>query len=108
MSGTLVLDDASHFTGTVTGFAAGDMINLVGIAPANVHVTNSGHFCQVLRRSPLGLFGCRGQSPVAGAELAVRSARLRCWDAGPGRDDPSWVPLATGWNNSLRRDTQAA
>jgi len=39
---TLVLDDASHFTGTVTGFGFGDTIDLVGIAPANVSVTNSG------------------------------------------------------------------
>jgi len=41
VSGTLVLDDASHFTGTVTGFGFGDTIDLVGIAPANVSVTNS-------------------------------------------------------------------
>ena len=42
-SGTLVLDDVSHFTGTVTGFSFGDTIDLKGIAPANVSVTNSGH-----------------------------------------------------------------
>jgi len=42
-SGTLVLDDALHFTGTVTGFSFGDTIDLAGIAPANVSVTNSGH-----------------------------------------------------------------
>ncbi len=42
-SGTLVLDDPSHFTGTVTGFASGDTIDLVGIAPANVSVSNSLH-----------------------------------------------------------------
>jgi len=42
VSGTLVLDDASHFTGTVTGFGFGDTIHLSGIAPANVSVTNSG------------------------------------------------------------------
>ncbi|MGH6708545.1 MAG: hypothetical protein ACREEK_06195 [Bradyrhizobium sp.] len=41
--GTLKLDDALHFTGTVTGFSFGDTIDLVGIAPANVGVTNSGH-----------------------------------------------------------------
>ncbi|QDW47974.1 hypothetical protein FFI89_032165 [Bradyrhizobium sp. KBS0727] len=42
-TGTLKLDDASHFTGTVTGFAFGDTIDLAGIAPANVSVINSGH-----------------------------------------------------------------
>jgi hypothetical protein len=42
-SGTLVLDDPSHFTGTVTGFTSGDTIDLVGIAPANVSVSNSLH-----------------------------------------------------------------
>jgi hypothetical protein len=41
-SGTLVLDDVSHFTGSVTGFAYGDAIDLAGIAPANVSVSNSG------------------------------------------------------------------
>ena len=41
-SGTLVLDDVSHFTGTVTGFSAGDTIDLAGIDPANVSVGNSG------------------------------------------------------------------
>ena len=40
-SGTLVLDDAAHFTGTVTGFAPGDTIDLVGIS-SGVTVTNSG------------------------------------------------------------------
>ncbi|MBR0712180.1 Ig-like domain-containing protein [Bradyrhizobium liaoningense] len=40
--GTLVLADAAHFTGTVTGFALGDTIDLVGIAPANVSVSSSG------------------------------------------------------------------
>ena len=39
--GKLVLDDAAHFTGTVTGFGAGDTIDLVGITPASVSV--SGH-----------------------------------------------------------------
>ena len=41
-SDTLVLDDASHFTGTVTGFSYGDTIDLAGIDPANVSVSNSG------------------------------------------------------------------
>jgi len=40
--GTLVLADAADFTGTVTGFAFGDTIDLVGIAPANVSVSSSG------------------------------------------------------------------
>ncbi|MGY8630971.1 Ig-like domain-containing protein [Bradyrhizobium sp. 14AA] len=40
--GKLVLSDAAHFTGSVTGFTYGDTIDLVGIAPANVSVTNSG------------------------------------------------------------------
>jgi Ca2+-binding RTX toxin-like protein len=41
-SGTLVLDDVSHFTGTVTGFSYGDTIDLAGIDPASVSVGNSG------------------------------------------------------------------
>ncbi len=41
-SGTLLLDDVSHFTGTVTGFSYGDTIDLAGIDPANVSVGNSG------------------------------------------------------------------
>jgi hypothetical protein len=40
--GTLVLDDVSHFTGTVTGFSYGDTLDLAGINPANVGVSNSG------------------------------------------------------------------
>jgi hypothetical protein len=40
--GTLLLDDVAHFTGSVTGFTFGDEIHLVGIAPANVSVSNSG------------------------------------------------------------------
>lgn len=40
--GTLVLNDASHFTGTVTGLAYGDTIDLVGISPASVSVSSSG------------------------------------------------------------------
>ena len=39
---TLKLDDVAHFAGSVTGFALGDTIDLVGIAPGNVSVTNSG------------------------------------------------------------------
>jgi Ca2+-binding RTX toxin-like protein len=42
VAGTLVLDDVSHFTGTVTGFANGDTIDLAGINPANVGISNSG------------------------------------------------------------------
>ncbi len=42
IGGTLVLDDVSHFTGSVTGFAYGDTIDLAGIDPANVSVGNSG------------------------------------------------------------------
>jgi large repetitive protein len=41
-SGTLVLDDVSHFAGSVTGFAYGDTIDLSGIDPASVSVGNSG------------------------------------------------------------------
>jgi hypothetical protein len=33
-SGTLLLDDVSHFTGSVTGFSYGDTIDLAGIDPA--------------------------------------------------------------------------
>jgi hypothetical protein len=39
-SGTLVLDDATHFTGTVTGFTNGDSIDLVGISLADVSFIN--------------------------------------------------------------------
>jgi large repetitive protein len=39
---TLKLDDVAHFTGSVTGFAFGDTIDLVGITPASVGVSNSG------------------------------------------------------------------
>jgi Ca2+-binding RTX toxin-like protein len=42
VTGTLVLDDVAHFTGTVTGFTSGDTIDLVGIAPSTVSVSNSG------------------------------------------------------------------
>ena len=41
-SDTLLLDDVSHFTGTVTGFSYGDTIDLAGIDPANVSIGNSG------------------------------------------------------------------
>src|SRR5581483_2714012 len=41
-AGTLKLDDVAHFTGTVTGFGGGDTIDLVGIDPATVSVSNSG------------------------------------------------------------------
>jgi hypothetical protein len=40
-SGTLQLDDVTHFTGTVGGFAPGDTIDLVGIS-SGVGVSNSG------------------------------------------------------------------
>jgi hypothetical protein len=40
-SGKLLLDDVAHFTGTVTGFAPGDTIDLVGIS-SGVSVSNSG------------------------------------------------------------------
>jgi large repetitive protein len=39
---TLKLDDVAHFTGSVTGFALGDTIDLVGIGSANISVTNPG------------------------------------------------------------------
>jgi hypothetical protein len=42
ISGTLTLDDVVHFTGSVTGFSMGDTIDLVGINPASVSVSNSG------------------------------------------------------------------
>jgi hypothetical protein len=41
-AGTLKLDDVAHFTGSVTGFTFGDTIDLVGINPASVTVSNSG------------------------------------------------------------------
>jgi RTX calcium-binding nonapeptide repeat (4 copies) len=41
-SAKLLLDDVAHFTGTVTGFAPGDTIDLVGISPSSVSVSNSG------------------------------------------------------------------
>ncbi|HKU09160.1 MAG TPA: Ig-like domain-containing protein [Bradyrhizobium sp.] len=45
--GMLVLQDPVHFTGTVTGFTFGDTIDLTGIAPASVSVTNNSGFLQV-------------------------------------------------------------
>ena len=41
-AGTLYLHDVAHFTGSVTGFSFGDTVNLAGVDPANVSVTNSG------------------------------------------------------------------
>jgi hypothetical protein len=41
-SGTLVLAHAAQFTGTVTGFSDGDIIDIQDIAPANVSVSSSG------------------------------------------------------------------
>ena len=41
-AGTLYLHDVAHFTGSVTGFSYGDTINLAGVDPAHVSVTNSG------------------------------------------------------------------
>ena len=40
--GTLILDDVAHFSGSVTGFTFGDTIDLVGISPTNVTVSNAG------------------------------------------------------------------
>jgi hypothetical protein len=40
--GKLLLDDVAHFTGSVAGFTFGDTIDLVGISPANVSVSNAG------------------------------------------------------------------
>jgi hypothetical protein len=36
--GSLVLKDAAHFTGTISGFAAGDVIDLSNISPSNVKI----------------------------------------------------------------------
>ena len=52
-SGTLMLDDVAHFAGTVTGFTLGDTIDLVGIAPANVSITNAGSLSGQLRHRQL-------------------------------------------------------
>jgi Ca2+-binding RTX toxin-like protein len=45
--GLLVLQDPVHFTGTVTGFTHGDAIDLAGINPASVSITNDSGFLQV-------------------------------------------------------------
>ena len=39
---TLKLDNVAQFGGSVTGFTSGDTIDLVGISPANVSVSNPG------------------------------------------------------------------
>jgi hypothetical protein len=39
---TLKLDDAAQFGGSVTGFSFGDTIDLIGINPANVTISNTG------------------------------------------------------------------
>jgi large repetitive protein len=56
-TGVLLLDDVSHFTGTVTGFTFGDTIDLVGIAPANVSVSNSGSLHVGYGTGSFGLLG---------------------------------------------------
>ena len=38
IGGTLVLDDVSHFTGSVAGFGYGDTSRFAGIDPANVSI----------------------------------------------------------------------
>ena len=55
--GSLVLDDVTHFAGTVTGFTFGDTIDLVGIAPANVSITNSGSLLVNYGSGSFGLIG---------------------------------------------------
>jgi large repetitive protein len=56
-SGSLVLDDVAHFAGTVTGFTFGDTIDLVGIDPANVRITNAGSLLVDYRTGSFGLIG---------------------------------------------------
>jgi hypothetical protein len=56
-SGVLVLDDVSHFAGTVTGFTFGDTIDLTGIAPANVGITNAGSLLVNYGTGSFGLIG---------------------------------------------------
>ena len=56
-SGTLILDDVAHFAGTVTGFTFGDTIDLVGIAPANVSITNAGSLLVNCGTGSFGLIG---------------------------------------------------
>ena len=55
--GSLVLDDVTHFAGTVTGFTFGDTIDLVGIAPANVSITNAGSLLVNYGSGSFGLIG---------------------------------------------------
>ena len=67
-SGTLVLDDVAHFAGTVTGFTSGDTIDLVGIAPANVSITNAG---SLLVNYGTGSFGLVGNYDPAGFAIGT-------------------------------------
>jgi VCBS repeat-containing protein len=46
-TGTLRLDAASHFTGTVTGFSYGDAIDIAGVAPGVVGLVSAGGELQV-------------------------------------------------------------
>jgi hypothetical protein len=55
--GVLVLGDVTHFTGTVTGFAYGDTIDLIGISPASVSVSNSGGLHVDYGNGSFGLIG---------------------------------------------------
>ena len=67
-SGTLILDDVSHFAGTVTGFTFGDTIDLLGIAPANVSITNAG---SLLVNYATGSFGLTGNYDPTGFSIAT-------------------------------------
>ena len=67
LSGLLVLDDATHFAGTVAGFTFGDTIDLVGITPANVTITNSS---SLLVSYGTGSFGLIGNYNPAGFSIA--------------------------------------
>jgi hypothetical protein len=53
----LVLSAVAHFTGTVTGFAFGDTIDLIGISPASVSVSNSGGLHVDYSAGSFGLLG---------------------------------------------------
>jgi hypothetical protein len=68
ISGTLILDDVSHFAGTVAGFTFGDTIDLLGIAPANVSVTNAG---SLLVNYATGSFGLTGNYDPTGFSIAT-------------------------------------
>jgi large repetitive protein len=57
ISGLLVLDDVAHFAGTVTGFNFGDTIDLVGISPASVTITNAGSLSVNYGSGSFGLLG---------------------------------------------------